>query len=357
MPEKRRLLFVSHEMTLSGAPIHLAHLAQWLRARGWEITVVAPEPGPLGALLDGIAMSYDPQLLIDPYYGALRKLAPQFDLVLANTVATWEAVQACHLEGVPVVWYLHETQVGLQLMQLVHMIAPSLPLADAVVTPTQRTAAIYAPHRHAHVEVIPYGIPPVAPLPHASHSPLRFVTIGTYEHRKGQDILLDAIVRLPSDVRERVRFQIAGRELEPVFCRELRARSNDLHVQLEGALSHVEALRLLSQADALVLPSRDETMPIVLLEAMSLGKAVIATEVGGIAEWIDDGHNGLLVPPENPTALAEAITRLANDPGFRGLIGIAGRNTFDEHFTIERCGARFESVLLEVLEQDIAGTL
>ena len=95
MPHEDRLLIVSHEMTLSGAPIEMAHLATWLKEHGWEPVVVAPEPGPLVGMLPGTEIIYESQLLIDPAYGALRRLVPQFDCVLANTIATWEAVQAC----------------------------------------------------------------------------------------------------------------------------------------------------------------------------------------------------------------------------------------------------------------------
>jgi glycosyltransferase involved in cell wall biosynthesis len=348
MTAKHRLLFVSHEMTLSGAPIQLAHLVQWLRGRGWNTVVVAPEPGPLADELPGAEIIYEPQLLIDPHYGALRRLAPLFDAVVANTIATWEAVQACDKERVPVIWYLHETEVGHQLMQLIHMIEPSLALADTVVTPTRRTAGIYAPFRPQPIEVIPYGIPAVEPLPHMSRPPLRFLTLGTIEQRKGQDVLLDAVERLPAQLNEQVRFQLAGRELEERFAEEIRARAASLpNVQLIGALTHREALLHLTQADALILPSRDETMPIALLEAMSVSKPIITTAVGGIDEWIHDHANGLLVEPENAAALATAIERLATDVELRGRLGMNGRQTFADHFTIEAFGTRFENIIIE----------
>src|SRR2546421_1207335 len=110
--ERPRVLFVSHETTLSGAPIQLVHLAGWLNARGWKIAIVAPEEGPVldPVRLTGVELIFEPQLLIDPAYSALRRLAREFDLVVANTIATWEAVQAARLERTPVVWYLHETK-------------------------------------------------------------------------------------------------------------------------------------------------------------------------------------------------------------------------------------------------------
>ena len=84
---------------------------------------------------------------------------------------------------------------------------------------------------------------------------------------------------------------------------------------VKGALSHVEAIELMREADVVVSASRDEAMPTVtILEAMSLGKALIATIVGGALEVLVDGENALLVKPEAPDALAGAIRRLIENP-------------------------------------------
>ena len=357
MSNRRRLLIVSHEMTLSGAPIQLAHLVVWLRDRGWQATVVAPEFGPLADKLPGIEIIYESQLLIDPAYGALRRLIPQFDCVLANTIATWEAVQACQFERVPVVWYIHETQVGVQLMQIIHMIEPSLGLADAIVTPTETTARVYAPVRNKPIDVIAYGIPPVAPNGNANANKVRFATVATYEARKGQDLLLDAVEKLPPRLRERTVFHLVGRALEETFAENLRMRSRALgNVDLLGSLGHEEALETMREADVIVCPSRDETMPIVLLEAMSMGKATISFNVGGIHEWIDDGVNGLLVPAQDTAALAAAIERLAADAELRRNVGARGCETFARHFTIERCGEQFEAVITRTMDNYRAAT-
>ena len=351
MSEKRRLLIVSHEMTLSGAPIQLAHLIVWLQARGWEPVVVAPEPGPLAEKLPRVEIVYESQLLIDPAYGALRRLIPQFDCVIANTIATWEAVQAAQFEHVPVVWYIHETQVGVQLMQVIHMIEPSLGIADAIVTPTQTTARVYEPFRSRPIDVIPYGIPAVAPNGSGNAARVRFAVVATYEARKGQDLLLDAVRKLRTETRGRTAFRLVGRALEEGFAESLRERSAALrNVELLGSLGHEETLQAMRDADVVVCPSRDETMPIVLLEAMSLAKPTISFDVGGIHEWIDHGVNGLLVPAQDTDALAAAIERLTADAELRDALGAAGWATFEQHFTIDRCGEQFADVITRTIE-------
>src|SRR5436190_11519148 len=353
-PSQRRILFVSHETTLSGAPIQLVHLASWLNARGWEITIVAPEDGPVlkRSRLTGVELIFEPQLLIDPSYAALRRLSREFRLVLANTIATWEAVQAAHLEQTPVVWYVHETQVGVGLMKLIHMIEPSLGLADALIVPTATTARIYQRFTKRPVHVVPYGIPGLAQRAmRSSGAPATFVTTATYESRKGQDILLEAIGQLDSETRARARFELAGRPLEAVFHDQLCVRSRDFdNVRLLGPLDHEQSIELLRQADVVICPSRDETMPIFLLEGMSLGKALISTDVGGVGEWLHDGRNSLLVPNEDPAALSAAIARCIEDRELVDAIGASARATFECHFTLERFGERVEAILEQTIE-------
>ena len=119
-------------------------------------------------------------------------------------------------------------------------------------------------------------------------------------------------------------------------------------VELIDALDHARALTLLNETDVLVLPSRDETMPIAILEAMGLGKAVVSTDVGGVREWLRDGMNGLLIEKENAEALSEALATCAKKPEFVEQLQAAGSRTFDQHFTLDRFASRFAALLLSL---------
>ena len=266
-----------------------------------------------------------------------RSLIPRFDLVVANTIAAFGAVQAAQQEHAPVLWYLHETGVANQLIEQIPELRPALASADALVTPTEATAEIYRPLTGRPILVVPYGYPDVETRGAAPH-PFTLVTLATYERRKGQDVLLEAICDLHPDLRWRALFQMAGRTLpsEKAFRDDLSAKSELIpNVQLLGPLSHEQALDVLNAADVLVCASRDETMPLVLLEAMSLGKAIICTKVGGVEEWLRDGVNALLVSPENPRELAIAIARCIGDHDLVRALGSAAKQTFHEHFQLD----------------------
>ncbi len=122
-------------------------------------------------------------------------------------------------------------------------------------------------------------------------------------------------------------------------------------VEFAGARSDVP--ELLAQTDVFVLASKQETLPISILEAMRAGLPVIASDVGGISEEVIDGETGLLVPPGSVEALSGALKLLLSDKRLRRCMGRAGRKRFEKLFLadamIRRTGALYEEVLEERL--------
>jgi glycosyltransferase involved in cell wall biosynthesis/GT2 family glycosyltransferase len=336
---------------LSGAPMQLLHYLRVLDRDDWDVTFAAPAPGPISDSLAShdTQVVFDATFLTDLAHTALRRTVRDYDIVVANTIASWPAVRAARAARVPVIWYIHETRVGVWLMEQIAQIRPTLRDADLIVAPTRETARIYEPLSRGAIEVVPYGIPDRGQSAPPYGDGVRFLVLGSYEPRKGQDIMIDAVRRLPAEARERSRFTFVGRVLDDDFYRRIEDAAIELpNVQLLGPADHDAALRLLLENDALVVPSRDETMPIAIIEAMRAGRAVISTDVGGIHEWLHDGLNGWLVPPEQPAALASAISRAASDPRLRMVLAAAGRRTYERHFRLENFAEHFSKLLAEV---------
>ena len=352
----KRALFFTHETTWSGAPIQLLHLVRWLKRSGWEVAVAVPKPttpesGPISGELTLAGVKTFPVLdLSHPAdFAELKALCAGFDVVIANTLVMWTAVRSANGQGVPVLWYIHESLVAQHLIEMNPEIIPALGLADVLATPTRQTAQLYARFTDRSIQVVPYGIPAarIQPLvPSGDPMLTRFLLLGTYEPRKGQDLLLRAIEQLGPSTSSRASFQMAGRVLDQSFHEKLTGQAARLpHITLRGDLEHNEALGANAAADVLVCASRDETMPIAILEAMSLGKAIVSTRVGGVAEWLRNGVNALLVPTEDPRALAEALRRCIEEHGLVQSLGENARRTFFEHFSIERLGEDFCALL------------
>ena len=139
-----RVLFFSHETTLSGAPMQLLHLLPWLRHRGWAIAMAAPEPGPISELLaaEGITTVVDEAMLTEPSQTRLQQICAKFEVVVANTIVSWAAVRAPFRLKIPVFWYLHEPLFAFRLIRQTPKTQPTLRRADLLVPPPQRTAEI-----------------------------------------------------------------------------------------------------------------------------------------------------------------------------------------------------------------------
>jgi glycosyltransferase involved in cell wall biosynthesis len=108
--------------------------------------------------------------------------------------------------------------------------------------------------------------------------------------------------------------------------------------------------QLMSAATISVMPSLNEALSNVLLESMAAGAPVVATRVGGTPEAIDDGKNGLLVPPGDPRAMAGAIAALLTDPGRRRRLGAAARQSINERFSMDRMVAATEQLYQALLD-------
>jgi glycosyltransferase involved in cell wall biosynthesis len=157
-------------------------------------------------------------------------------------------------------------------------------------------------------------------------------------YRKGQDVLVRAMAQLANDT-PRLECWVAGAlEHEPATVELVRGEI--VEHELEDVVHLLGRRRdvadLLHAADVFVLSSRQEGFPITILEAMAAGKPIVATNVGGCAEAVVHGETGLIVPPENPEALAEALASLLADPELAGRMGAAGRERVQQEFTVDR---------------------
>jgi glycosyltransferase involved in cell wall biosynthesis len=150
-------------------------------------------------------------------------------------------------------------------------------------------------------------------------SELLFITVANLRPQKGYDVLLEA-ARSVADIGLPVRIVAVGRG--PLRT-TLHARHAELALgdRFRFLGQRDDVLQLLAGADAFVLASLHEGLPVALMEATSVGLPIVATSVGGVPQMLENEVDALLVPPGDPGALAGAITRLATDPELRERLG------------------------------------
>ncbi len=201
-------------------------------------------------------------------------------------------------------------------------------------------------------DIVHYGIEPVGDAA-PSDGPPRLLCLGRLIPIKGHLVLLRALRAARERVPD-VRLEIAGRgPLE----RSLKAYARELGVgDLVDFVGHVVPPQTaIERATVVVVPSMGEGFGMVALEAMERARPVVAADVGGLSAIVRHGETGLLVPPADPAALADAIVELVADPARAAQLGEAGRRRALEHFTIERCVERTELVYRELLARADGG--
>jgi glycosyltransferase involved in cell wall biosynthesis len=176
------------------------------------------------------------------------------------------------------------------------------------------------------VVVAPNAITLPARVPdRGRHITIGVLFLGRFGDRKGSADVLAAMVELPQDVREISTLRMAG-DGEVDDTRTL-AEELGVRAEITGWLTPAQRDEALRAAQIFVLPSRQEELPMAMLEAMGWGLAPIVTPVGSIPEVITDEHNGLLVSPGEIAELSKAIQRLVTDDDLRTRLSDAARET------------------------------
>jgi len=194
------------------------------------------------------------------------------------------------------------------------------------------------------VEVLRCGVEVPTDVAAPPTGPFRIVFVGALLARKGVDVLLDAVAGLPNTLDWRLDI-VGGGSQEAALRRQVEGLP-DGRVRFLGPQPSGEVQAAMVKAHVVVVPSREgasgrsEGIPVVLMEAMSLARPVIASRLSGIPELVEDGTTGLLVPPDDADALTAALRRLADDPALAERLAAAGRKRVAEAFDIEQTAAQ-----------------
>jgi glycosyltransferase involved in cell wall biosynthesis len=296
----------------------------------------------------------------------IRSLVRRYDVRVVNThyvgstELTWVLAKATRIFRGKVVFSLH----GLDIRTLANMggfrrwlwrwvlrradaiVACSVGLAQEVVLkfdlPEEHVVTI---HNGINLADLP-DLKAAHPPDHSKHAP-RLLNFATFEHKKGHDVLLRAF----SEVVKRypaAHLTIMGRDSHARRSTEDLVDKLGLSTQvaLHTDVPHRVALDALSHSDLFVLSSRNEAFAVALLEAGAMGKPVVATDVCGVPELIRDGDTGVLVPSDDPRALAQGILRMLEDPKLSAACARRLHHLVTTQFTHERSTSRY----LELIE-------
>lgn len=323
----KKILFITHQLTRTGAPIVMMDAVRILKEAGCEIHMISMDEGELRTDVEalGIDITIRNEFMED--WKSFLTPIWDYDLVFVNTIVPLQTIHLLNLAHMPVIWWIHEPEVYFdvygqwlpdfsQLKSHIHVWAVS-PVVQEII---KRRCGYDA-------ELVPFGIrdctentaitvpdpsetPSLSAGSLSSSSSVTFLTIGVYCKRKGQDLLQKAIASLPEETSKDCRFLFCGNQTdteadvyEPLKAFAAKAEN----VELLPEMQHDEMLRTIKQADYLLIPSRQEPMPTVAAEAMMLSVPSVISDVCGVSRYLKHRESGILFQSDNIGALSQAI--------------------------------------------------
>ena len=331
-----------------------AALADALRARAfwWSL----PRKVFLRELLLGIALA---DRLLEA--GDVRHLHAHF--AHGSTTVTW---YASRITGVPFSFTGHARDIYTEKLNPGGLLPRKIQAARFVVTCTEANRRHLRElgdgadvHRVYHGLSVDFARILAESAPEqARNGRFRVLSVGRLVEKKGFDVLVEAVGIL-ADRGVPVEAVIVGHraplepEVGPQLERAIAELGLDGRVHLLGSMTQAQLFEEYRRASAFCLPCRvagsgdRDGIPNVMVEAMACGVPVIGTEVSGLPELVVSGRNGLLVPPEDPGAVAEALVRLYREPDYARELGREAEKTVRERFDGERLATELASLFRE----------
>lgn len=354
----KSVLLVSHELSLSGAPVVLLNLALTLKKDGWQTLIVSPEDGALGqyAAEHGVPAMCVPDLYESDFVANNRK---KYAAVIANTIVTAPVVGKLNGTDMPVIWWIHES-----------IAAYSKDKMQAMPKRLSKNVHVYCVGDYAKrvlgerfprykSELLLYYVKDAVgeALDTKEHFKKRkdgqmtFACVGMIEPRKGQDILIEAIKNTSEEVRSNCKFIFVGTVADPTIKEQIEAMQERYPEQIlfyEG-LGHDELYEIYKEIDFLICSSRDDPMPVVAAEAMSLGRPCLCSANTGTADIIEGYEAGLIYGNNDPIELARLIKKAYGMPAeeYQRLSANA-RTAFEKEFIEEVFDEKLGTIMMSL---------
>lgn len=333
----KNVLLVSHELSMTGAPVVLHYAAKAIKESGGFPVVVSPKDGMLRAELlnDGITVIIDPLIFSKHWY--FEEFANSFDLMIVNTLVPSSIIEQFRDRKLPVLWWIHEGE--LSFFYLDKYVPKSVGENVKIYCGGEYSKEIFRKHRSSiNTKILLYGVPDHLENDYSDvvKDKIIFSVIGTVDHRKGQDTFVKAIQNMPKDYHAKSEFWVVGAIHEEDVEKEVEIAANNIpQIKRIKEMSRKELTNLYNESDVIVSPSRDDPMPVVMTEGMIFSKVCICSTSTGTASLINNGVNGFVFNTEDYIELSKKMMYLIDNPLEMKIIGKRSREIYKENFTME----------------------
>lgn len=352
----RKILIISQELHYDGGSLAVWNAAMAMKK--YDMTVFVAVPGGDGKLVDemesqGITVVICQTL---PYVFDLEKeWIREFDVVIVNLFTMIESVYEIS-KFRPVLWWIHEAEfIYLPTLYKYPACVKTEQFSKVNIYSVSSTARETFNHMFHDMcrNVLMLGIPDAAfqvtqNIP--SRGKIVFAVIGTIYPIKAQHIFVSAAMNMMDS--QNAEFWIIGKSADENYYQKIKDMQRfQNHIKFLGELTRKELYGVFREIDVVVCTSPYESLPTVIIEAMMFGKICITTKNTGIAEYIQTGVNGYVIPAENVWALSETMEKIMDHRDSLNKIKVAARKTYEKYFTLEAFGMHLQKALMETAQK------
>jgi glycosyltransferase involved in cell wall biosynthesis len=349
MSDKLTILQYITPSRLGGAEEYFLRLIKSLRAAGHKVIVVTKRDTPLRYEIEKCDVelhAWHTHGKIDPVtLSRLCRLIRRKRVDVINTHLTTASLlgaMAGRMTGVPVIAHVHAADSKTFFQFAHYLVAVAKGVEQHLTDQGVPAAKIHLLYYGVDLERYAHPLP-VAEAKARLGLPAETRTIGivgSLIDRKGHRFLLQALKQIEPQTGP-VHAIFAGEGMLEENLREMAA-SFGMSERVHFLGFRRDVIEVVSALDVFALPSLKEGLSIAVMEAMALRRPVIATAIAGMPEVVRDGETGLLIPPGDVDALAQALLRLLNDPSFAERLANDGRHFLEQHFDQRDCLAEVE---------------
>lgn len=347
----KKVLIVSQILGYDGGAFAAIYAASALQQNGMSVILLVP--GGNKKLIEetvkgGIDVIIQPSL---PYImKADKPWIGQFDAVIVNLLTMIESAYEIS-KFCPVLWWIHEASACYRPVMLQYPSAKHVNDMPGIHICAVSSIAMNNFNHFFGIgrckKILTIGIPDMANLEetiHANKDSTVVAIIGSVNSLKAQDIFLEAVLML-EDTRES-EFWIIGKRYDQCFYKKIKKMAIGIKsVKILGEMTREEIDRAFHKIDVLVCASHEETLSMTVIEAMMYGKVCITTDATGVAQYIENGVNGFVIPSNNADALKEKLEWiLKNITSLEGIRKNA-RKTYEKSFNMQVFGRNLEREL------------
>jgi len=332
--KKKRVLIISHDLSSTGAPRTLLGLAEILKEQNFFVAVYSTYAGPLKAEFERLGVSVF--IFKRIWFRLLLPFLKIFNLVICNTILSFKIVSMFEKMHIKYFWWLHESGFLAPNIKDNPKILPILKKAKNVYAVSD-FAKSYISEFNQDVKVLNFGIKDSASDSqnlNSDSSKITFCFPNAIIPIKGLDILLEAFFSLDDDYKNRCEIKLIGPIGDEEYFKKIQAHllgvDNIIYV---GEMPHKQVLEEMAKSNAIILPSRGDSYPTTIIEALMLDKIIIVSNKTGISSSIKNKENGFVFDINKPEELTKYLKMIIDNSEI--LKQNAAKNLFLEKFNFE----------------------